>query len=243
VTTSRDGSSVYVAGYVHTGGFLAAYDATTGVLQWRRRDGGPGADFASLAVDGVGTVYATTRHLGSDGLYRFLTLAINGSDGQKEWAATYHTPGLYNDQPAALAMSPDDAALYVTGTTGDQHGLSRGLLIAYAANSGMALWVARCEGPRGYVDIRGLAATPDGSEVVQSGGEVGRGYRRRLLTIGYDPQTGAKLWRATYGSPHHYIDWDGFAQPTVGGAVFVSGEMRNLQGGGSAWITVAYATA
>ena len=146
--------------------------------------------------------------------------------GDRLWLARYNGPGNGNDSAYALEVSPDDAVVYVTGssmgsTSGQDYATS-----AYATATGTRLWGARYNGSGSSDDVaRALAVSPDGSVVFVTGSSIGSTSGQDYATIAYDAATGALLWGARYNGPANGEDLAlDLAVSPGGSAVFVTGE-------------------
>jgi PQQ-like domain len=122
-----------------------AYDAATGKQLWASRYDGHGSmdndDFArAIAVshDG-GTVYVTGQGSGKTSVWDYTTVAYDAATGKQMWVTSYNGSDNNADAANALAVSPDDRRVFVTGVvrtrkTGTDYGT-----IAYDARTGAAL--------------------------------------------------------------------------------------------------------
>ena len=114
------------------------------------------------------------------------------------WKARYS--GLRDDgidRANSLAMSPDGARVFVTG---ESHG--NYATIAYAADTGVAIWEQRYGRPgKAWDRATSAAVSPDGDTVFVTGGSAGGTGRQDYATLAYDASTGAVLWTKRYDGP------------------------------------------
>jgi len=204
VAASPDKSAVYVTGFtVKSTGLrdyvTAAYSAATGAQLWRSRyqgtvnhpRGDTSADIPSITVSPDGSTVFVAGDL-AHGTYRnsYLILAYNAATGAQAWVAGYGDASIAGFR--AVAVSPDSATVFVTGTQ-DRVGGSAFrsyLTVALNASTGNQLWVAQTVFPR-FVPhtVTSIAVSPDGSKVFV-GGSSG--------TVAYNAATGAQLWLDRY---------------------------------------------
>ena len=117
-----------------------------------------------MVVTGVSSHWPAT---GED----FATVAYDGATGAKTWVRRYHGVGAFNDEPLAIASSPDGTTVYVTGlsyqgrTTGEDV-----TTFAYAVQTGVVRWSRLYAGPGHETDVGwSVAAGADGSKVFVTG--------------------------------------------------------------------------
>jgi DNA-binding beta-propeller fold protein YncE len=126
VAVNPNGATVYVTGYSSGGtGTVSdyatvAYNAATGAQRWVSRYNGPASrgDAAySLAVSPDGTaVYVTGgSYGGSATLYDYATVAYDAATGTHLWASRYNGPSSSEDVAFAIAVSPTNGSVFVTG--------------------------------------------------------------------------------------------------------------------------------
>lgn len=121
--------------------------------------------------------------------------------GQELWLATFGGDPGSRDRAAAVQVSPDGTAMYVTGTLGARREADVGTL-AYDAREGRELWSARFDGPDGDTDeARALTVTSDGSAVAVVGSTRSTRSSDDILVLAYDAATGRCIWtRRIHGS-------------------------------------------
>jgi DNA-binding beta-propeller fold protein YncE len=136
------------------------------------------------------------------------------------WAARYHGPNHFA-QPGAIAVSPDGAKVFVTGSARTRRSGFVEATVAYDAASGTRLWAVTSNPGGGGA----IAVSPDGSEVFVAGS----------VTVAYNAATGAIAWTKPFpGSAASRI-----AVSPDGADVFVTG----LGSGNQDAATVAYSAA
>lgn len=181
-----DGESVYVTGQARVGeqydyGTIA-YDAETGATRWVKTYDGPPTgvldEAHAVVTSGDGeTVYVTGFSAGCQSSYDYLTVAYAASNGAQKWTARFN--GLQSnssDMAYAIALSPDDGTVYVTGETpGGLDGFVTSThydvgTVAYNAQTGAERWFATYDGPEHFQDgAFALGVSPDGSRIFVHG--------------------------------------------------------------------------
>jgi DNA-binding beta-propeller fold protein YncE len=226
VTTSPDGGSVFVTGtslsFTTAFDFVTiAYDAATGAKLWKKRYDGPvsGIDEAfSVVPSPDGAHVFVTGLSGSKHYFDFQTIAYDASTGAKAWKARYDGPTHFDDYPTAMAISPDGAHLFVTGTT--TYGYRDYLTIAYDTTTGASEWATSTAGPFLGDDVgQAIAVSPDGGQVFVTGFES---------TIAYDASTGAEMWNEL---PGKLQDGRAIAVSPDGSTVYATGSFFAPTGG------------
>ena len=124
LAVSADGSTVVVAGGSPSRGSATdyatvAYRADTGATRWSKRYDGPvaGYDVANalaLSRDGA-RVYVTGESAGRGTSTDYATVAYTARGGARLWSARYDGPSSEWDLALAIAVSPNDARVFVTG--------------------------------------------------------------------------------------------------------------------------------
>jgi outer membrane protein assembly factor BamB len=126
VAVVPDSSRVFVTGqspertYGHDC-ITLGYDATSGAQLWAARYDGPahrGDRCLALSVspDGL-SIYVIGGSTGLASGRDFLTIAYSTERGTPRWIARYDGPSGLSDQAYAVAVRPDGAELFVTGTS------------------------------------------------------------------------------------------------------------------------------
>ena len=123
---SPDGSRVFVTGLafdVTLDYVTVAIDSATGKRLWVSRYNGRGNDadwVYDLGVSPDGSmVFVTGASVGTD-RGEYATVAYDAVTGARSWVRRYNGPGKIRDGARGLAVSPDSAAVYVTGISGGQ---------------------------------------------------------------------------------------------------------------------------
>jgi hypothetical protein len=251
---NRNGTMVYVTGFVNgpfTGGLdygTVAHDARTGGIVWASQYNGPGnsEDLATaLAVSPDDTkVFVTGRSPGGSGRGAdFATIAYDAGTGAKVWVRRYDGPASAIDYATSVAVSPDGARVFVTGSSwGGVGRLEDYATIAYDAETGANLWLRRYNGPVSMSDdAYSVTVSPDGTRVFVTGYSWGGSDASSdVATIAYDPSNGAKLWVRRYNS-----DFE-FGRVVVaspdGATVYVTGQ-GSTPSTGDDYLTIAYEAA
>lgn len=239
LAVSPDGGLVFVAGSVagptSDDWATVAYDAATGRRVWARRYNGPGDGgdwIRAIAPSPDGSrLFVTGASIGTDGYQAYGTVAYSAATGGIVWAATYDGDYLGNDLPAAIAVSPDGARLFVTGYGRGELTLDDWETVAYDAATGSELWTARLDAAYFWDGANDVGVSPDGSKVYVTG-QIMKGSgndSRDFLTVSYDSATGQSLWKADYNGPFHGSDIAArLAVSPDGSRVFVSGMSKGL---------------
>lgn len=124
VAITPDGRTVIAAGPSYggdgTGYATLAYNAATGAALWTRRVlGFPVGVFLSTQTLAVSPDSSTVYVAGPSPCgfcdYHYRTVAFAVATGAQQWMSTYNGPGKGDDNPSAVALSPDGRTLYVTG--------------------------------------------------------------------------------------------------------------------------------
>jgi WD40 repeat protein len=233
---SPDGSTVFATGWIgayDTRTFLTiAYDADTGEQLWAKTYGGGQQDQgASLAVSPDGsTVYVAGTHTIDEATLDldWATVAYDTANGDVRWSRTYDAPAVdeSDDGAAAVATSPNGQLVYVTGHKTRADGNREFRTVAYIASTGATQWTANDRSGVG----RGLAVSPDGSTLVVIGDYQLAMFR--IGTIGYNAQTGNRLWLRVWDGPENIqaLSRDIVMAPN-GEHVFVGGIDAGSDGG------------
>jgi hypothetical protein len=249
---SPDSATVYVSGYSDNGTNLgldyvtAAYDTATGQQRWVERYHRGDSSYeinTGMAINHNGQrVYVTgyTNAPGNGTPSEYTTVAYDAATGGQIWVAMFTKPtdsDLNLGYPYAIAVSPDDKRVYVTGnvsgskggfTSYDQIGT-----IACDAASGALLWA-------GYFDGVNVAwrmgVTPDGERVIVSAAN-GNG----ATSVAYDALTGAQQWTANWSSivGNRWSPYAVAASPD-NSSVFITGPSYSPVTGVYSYLTVAY---
>ena len=250
VTLSRSGGTVYVTGYSSgtTSGYdyaTVAYNAATGAQLWAKRYNGPGNSDDRATSVGVSpngkrvftTGYSTGKTSGDD----YATVAYNATTGAQLWVKRYNGPGNGDDSAFALAVSPTDGALYVTGGSASKGEGPGYATVAYNVATGAQLWVKRYNGPATLDDsARSIAVSPGGGTLFVTGQSVGTKSNYDYATIAYKATTGTRLWVKRYNGPGNSDDRATSAVVSPGGnTVYVTGESPGTSSGYD-YATIAY---
>jgi sugar lactone lactonase YvrE len=210
------GTLVFVTGESDAGtatGFdyaTVAYAAATGHQQWVARfDGNQGSDEAfAIAVTHV-AVFVTGFEYAGARLYDYATVAYVLSTGSRLWASTYSGPGFSSDQATAVVASPDESAVFVTGSSANGATGADYATVAYAAATGQQAWVGVLTGPGLHPDApHAIGVSPDGTRVVVTGEiETGPNHTQTdYATATYRSDTGQRVWVGRYDGPSHGPD-------------------------------------
>jgi DNA-binding beta-propeller fold protein YncE len=216
--------------------YVSAFDASNGSLHWSAPNGCGslfcGADAVALSPAGDVLFVVGRRGPADAAGWKSLVAAYDTVGGDVLWT----TFGLYHHWsvgPSPLAVSPDGATLYVTGTSG-----TLGSTAAYDAVSGAIVWTATVPGRSN----RAVAATPDGARVLVTGARLG-GDSLDYLTTALDAQSGNQIWSAPYDGPASGDDVaEAVAVAGDGSTTWVTGRSESDVGGPRDFVSVAYDT-
>ncbi|MGE5288332.1 MAG: WD40 repeat domain-containing protein [Micromonosporaceae bacterium] len=152
----------------------------------------------------------------------------SAAPGTQLWVSRYNGPGNSPDEARFVAVSPDGAKVFVTGSSGRSSST-----VAYSAATGTQLWV-RHEGGSS------VAVSPDGAKVFVTGTSRGATSGEDYATFAYNVSTGAQLWVSRYNGPANRDDGArSVAVSPNGGTVFVNG-LSTGAGSAADFATVAY---
>ena len=246
VTTSPDGSTVYVTGGSGDNGTAdyttVAYNAATGAQRWvSRYNGGVTAFSVAVSPDGS-TVFVTGYSAaGTQSGFDYATVAYNAATGAQRWAKLYSGLGNEGGQAFWLAVSPDGKTVFVTGASGVANNDAEDYAtVAYNAATGAQRWAKRYNGPiNSGSTAYSVAVSPDGKTVFVTGDTRNAASGSDFATVAYDAATGAQLWVKLYNGG----GFSGNNPPKLvavspdGKTVFVTGDVA---GPSYDYATVAY---
>jgi hypothetical protein len=163
-------------------------------------------------------------------------VAIDAASGSRLWARRYNAVQGHRDHAADLVVSPDGSSIYVTGYA--VSGLrSEFATVAFVAQTGRSLWVARFGSPD-YITAQGYAEalSPDAKRLYVTG-LVTNGFSNGYATLFYEPLTEELVGERFYGEPER-LDYPSDIAVTST-MVFATGKVTN---GVDGWDygTVAY---
>jgi DNA-binding beta-propeller fold protein YncE len=263
IAASPDSNTVYVTGWSENGGSsgldyaTAAYDAATGTQKWLSRYHRTDHSFEivrAMAVSHDGRqVYVTGyTDAGFNGApSEYTTIAYNAASGAELWVDFFTAPtnsDINLGTAQALAVSPDDSRIYITGnvsgSTGGLTSYDQFGTVALDAASGSVVWSAFYSGNAavglGSNIAWAIGVTPDGKHVIVAGQSSNTGSPADFGTVAYDGATGAQQWIATYNGPGNNFDAvRAIAVSPDSSAVYVTGESFGLNNA-YAYSTIAY---
>jgi hypothetical protein len=252
---SPDGGTVFVTGDSYAGAsdldyVTVAYAAATGEQLWEARYDGPGnwTDVAlALAVSPDGLAVYVTGSSWSATDPDYATVGYAADSGTQLWVTRFNGPGNGEDDGSAVAVSPDNTAVYVTGGSWGLHDCFQlecidYSTVAYATAGGAQLWVSEYDGPKNDYDYaRSLAVSPDGASVYVTGDSWGQTSSDDYATLAYEATTGQTRWTARFNGPDNVVDVARSVAVSPDGAlVFVTGESNESPTPASDYVTIAY---
>jgi PQQ-like domain len=154
---------------------------------------------------GAGTVFVTGTSRVAPAL-DYATAANDAATGARRWVSRYSGPPGHADSARSVAVSPDGATVFVTGSsragpTGATSGLDYAT-VAYDAATGAQRWASRYNGPANGDDgASSVAVSPGGATVFVTGISQGAASGSDYATVAYDAATGALRWVRRYNGP------------------------------------------
>jgi DNA-binding beta-propeller fold protein YncE len=203
ITTSPDGTKVYVTGQSYSGASAGydigtvAYDAPTGTQLWASSYNGPASSLDSglrvLASPDGSAVFVGGNSWGATVL-AMATLAYDPANGAQLWADRESGPN--GSSLASIAMTPTGGLVFAAGTLTRANGRTDLDVVAYVGATGSPLWTASiAAGLRSASDV---AVSPDGTKVYVSGADA---TSNAFLLRSYQAGTGHVLWTSLYHGP------------------------------------------
>ncbi|MBI2078063.1 MAG: PQQ-binding-like beta-propeller repeat protein [Euryarchaeota archaeon] len=121
LAVAPDDSRLYVGGGLAWGGdtTVIAYDTATGTQLWRSdysRPGG-GIEFNTellATADGL-RLLAVGTHVNTGSAHDYTTMALNGTNGAREWVAHFNASVRDDDIAYRALLGPDESSIYVAG--------------------------------------------------------------------------------------------------------------------------------
>jgi outer membrane protein assembly factor BamB len=166
------------------------------------------------------------------------TATPSWAGGAELWASRFNGPGDGQDQGFAVAVSPDGATVFMTGSSERGPNDADYVTVAYDSGTGARLWLSDYNGPgvpgNGNDSARSIVVSPDGSRVFVTGSSSSVEHYVDYATVAYEASTGARLWVRRYTGPPNEIDIDDARALGIspdGTKVFVTGKSSG-QGGG-----------
>lgn len=159
-------------------------------------------------------------------------------DEVESWVARYDGSAHSQDVASEVAVSPDGARVFVTGSsvTAGSH-YDDIATVAYDARTGDELWSAGY-GAAGDDVVSAIAVDPDSARVFITG-KLALRDGGVLATVAYDARTGARLWEARYDGPGgDHGSGVAIALSADGSLLFVTGDSEG--GTGTDIATLAY---
>src|SRR5438552_9763454 len=218
IAASPDGSKVFVTGESWGGSTdfdsaTIAYDAATGARLWTARYNGPanGEDSSQgeivVSPDGSKVFVGGQSWGGSTG-DDWAIIAYDANTGSQLWVTRFNGRANGGDYVYQIAVSPDGARVFATGSTPGRLGDDDAATAAFDANTGARTWFARYSGPDNLDDDAfAIQAAPDGSRVYVTGVSHSATAGYDLVTIAYRASTGGRAWVSRYDGPDGLDDF------------------------------------
>lgn len=217
---------------------VRALDLSSGVTAWRIRLDAGDQDTASdiaLSPDGAVAYVAGLQAAGSTGADATLT-AIDAADGDIMWTSTYDGSRGF-DAAHRLAVAQNGQRIYITGPSDSLMSGRDYATVAFDAEDGERLWVAREDDHGGSDTPTGIAVGHGRVAVTGTTDGPGTPGGADYATYGYDAQTGNRIWDGRTNGQFHDLPLDLSMGPD--GSVYVTG-MSRAASGGYDMLTVAY---
>jgi outer membrane protein assembly factor BamB len=216
-----------------------AYRAGTGKQLWASRYLGPGTnadtpDAIAVSRHG-GTVFVTGYSPGGKTQQDYATVAYRADTGKQLWVSRYNDPANGFDIATAVAVSPDGATVFVTGSSDRRRGTDYAT-IAYNAATGKRLWISRYHLPGQRSGAASVAVSPDGKAVFVTGSSDDQ-----AATVAYNAGSGKQLWVSRHRVPAFGFEETGPVLVSQGTTVFVTWTSHTRKASDTA--TVAYKAA
>jgi outer membrane protein assembly factor BamB len=203
VTTSPDGSRVFVTGDSSVGGDVdvvtLAYDAVSGAQLWEQRyhSAGAGEDLASkvgMSPDGQTVFVAAKSPAVTESEWDFVTFALVADSGDPIWVRRAPARSASKVR-VSMGVTSDGASVVVTGDGGTGGSTADYTTVSYQAATGATRWTRRYDGSGHGDDFpTGIAVSSDGTSVVVTGYSMDSGTEFDMATLSYDASTGATRW-------------------------------------------------
>jgi WD40 repeat protein len=175
------------------------------------------------------TVFVTgTSRAGGDNSGNFATVAYDAATGKEAWKSIFSPPERFEDDARAIAASPTEDLVFVTGSSevslDDSDDFAT---IAYDSVTGKPAWTQRYDGLAHGQDLPTyIGVSPDGSRVFVTGSTTTGPSQDDFATIAYDANTGHQLWLRTFDDADHLLDGgERLAVAPDGSSVFVTGHI------------------
>lgn len=176
--------------------YTIKYNSNGGVM-WQKRYDGPshGRDVPeAITLDNAGNVYITGSSYSSSANYDYLTMKLNGSNGNLAYLAVYNGSGNAIDQANGIVVNSAGEA-FVTGQSDPYGNFAYDYVTIKYNSAGAAAWTASYNGPADGTDIAN-AIRMDAFGAVYVTGES-EGDSDDFVTLRYG-SSGTELWRVRY---------------------------------------------
>src|SRR5207253_446561 len=189
------------------------------------------------------TAYVTGSSKGETTGSDFATVAYNIATGTARWTARFDGAAHADDLAVALVVSPNENALYVTGSTTTIDSGRDYAVIAYSFVTGDMLWTQTHNGQWDSDDWpSAIAISPDGARLFVTGREDEDVLASDAATVGYAADTGTELWISRYsGAGKHQDQPRDLAVTPDGSAVVVAVmSLSKFQYSSADYVTILY---
>lgn len=232
--------NVYVAGY-STGATtgrdmrLLKYNAD-GSLAWISYYITAEDDYPVQVVSPVYPDVFIAGSSGNPGNWDYVTLRVNGFNGDTVWTRRYNGPADGDDEACGLVVDPS-RNVYVTGGSSDLSTDADFTTIKYSSNGGL-VWVRRYNGPANGVDQANDIAIDSSGYIYVTGYSQGTASDFDFATVKYD-SSGFEQWAIRYDGAAAGYDEARMVTAGQSGFIYVTGFSAGT-GTRSDYLTIGY---
>jgi DNA-binding beta-propeller fold protein YncE len=249
ITTSPDGSRVYVAGSSKPGELysvgeyaLYGFDAADGSRVVHGSTPVQGNRPAAVAVSPDGaTAFVVGGGIPPAGspMFDIITTAFDTATGAQKWQANYEGPRAAIKSSfdsvwfyGPLALSPDGRSVYVAGYSTCLHGVNLCndfVTLSYDAASGSQRWAVRYASEMDMNWLPQIAIHPDGNTVYTVGESrtAATTMNGRATTVAYDASSSAQRWVGRHSTGQTFPAAAAIAPD--GKSIFTAGTTADLE--------------
>jgi DNA-binding beta-propeller fold protein YncE len=228
-----------------------SYNAFTGGQNWVKLFDGKAhsidnAFALDISADGSNVVVVgATRTSGVT--FDYMTIDYATSNGQVQWKRWYDSLYHENDLARAVAVSPDDSFVVVTGDSSQPSSVTQPrdyFTIAYNMADGSVKFRSRYNGAADLDDQpTAVVVSPDNNTAFVTGFSGSKNRGSDIATLAVNTTNGALRWHDRYDGAAHVGDFgNGIAVSPNGSRVVVTGESDACQFGSACdnMVTISY---